>query len=151
MSDTIRHQVTATMIVAKVPGAQGGETYLRQGQFLPSNVSKTETERLLDRGLIAAVPTATELEALVAAEQAEQAAREQAAFDEKVTEAAKALVASQKDELDEAIERETEKRVEARLAEERRSTEDAAAAATPQTPATKTRDARKSTPTATQA
>jgi hypothetical protein len=150
MSDTIRYQVAATMIVAKVPGAQGGETYLRQGQFLPSNVSKTECERLLGLGLITEVPTADDLEALIAAEQAEQAAREQAAFDAKVAEAAKALVASQKPELDEAIEKETEKRVEARLAEERRSAEDAAASASSETSPSTGRAAKKPAP-ATQA
>lgn len=46
------HRVTATMIVAKVPGAQGGEVYLRQGRVLPESVTADEIKRLTTLGLI---------------------------------------------------------------------------------------------------
>ncbi|WP_336642797.1 hypothetical protein [Microbacterium sp. MMO-113] len=46
------HRVTATMIVAKVPGAQGGEVYLRQGRVLPASVTADEIKRLSTLGLI---------------------------------------------------------------------------------------------------
>ncbi|CAN7241602.1 hypothetical protein LJR045_000981 [Microbacterium sp. LjRoot45] len=47
-----RHRVKATMIVAKVPGAQGGEVYLRQGAVLPESVTNDEIKRLSTLGLI---------------------------------------------------------------------------------------------------
>lgn len=46
------HRVTATMIVAKVPGAQGGEVYLRKGRILPTSVEDKEIKRLTALGLI---------------------------------------------------------------------------------------------------
>ncbi|MCT1363962.1 hypothetical protein [Microbacterium sp. p3-SID131] len=46
------HRVAATMIVAKVPGAQGGEVYLRKGRILPSAVEASEIKRLTGLGLI---------------------------------------------------------------------------------------------------
>lgn len=46
------HRVTATMIVAKVPGAQGGEVYLRKGRVLPESVEDKEIKRLTALGLI---------------------------------------------------------------------------------------------------
>lgn len=46
------HRVTATMIVAKVPGAQGGEVYLRKGRTLPASVEEKEIKRLTTLGLI---------------------------------------------------------------------------------------------------
>lgn len=46
------HRVTATMIVAKVPGAQGGEVYLRKGRILPTSVEEKEIKRLTALGLI---------------------------------------------------------------------------------------------------
>lgn len=46
------------MIVARVPGAQGGETYLRKGQYLPASVTSDETGRLLALGLVETVEIA---------------------------------------------------------------------------------------------
>ena len=46
------HRVAATMIVAKIPGAQGGEVYLRKGRVLPSTVEAAEIKRLSGLGLI---------------------------------------------------------------------------------------------------
>ena len=48
----VAHRVTATMIVVRVPGAQGGETYLRRGRDLPASVEPGEVKRLLSLGLI---------------------------------------------------------------------------------------------------
>lgn len=45
-------RVIATMLVAKVPGAQGGETYLRRGRLLPDSVPTEEAKRLLELGLV---------------------------------------------------------------------------------------------------
>ena len=39
-------------IVAKVPGAQGGEVYLRQGRVLPESVTNDEIKRLTALGLV---------------------------------------------------------------------------------------------------
>ncbi|MDJ1113232.1 hypothetical protein [Microbacterium dauci] len=50
-----RHRVTAVMIVAKVPGAQGGEAYFRRGRFLPDSVTNDEVKRLKGLGLIETV------------------------------------------------------------------------------------------------
>lgn len=52
MAAKTRHVVTAAMIVAQVPGAQGGETYLRKGRPLPESVEKDEVKRLLALGLV---------------------------------------------------------------------------------------------------
>lgn len=49
-----RYEVAAAQIVVKVPGAAGGETYLRRGRLLPATVEKTELKRLLTLGLIVA-------------------------------------------------------------------------------------------------
>ncbi|MFD6030481.1 hypothetical protein ACFWE5_07180 [Cellulosimicrobium funkei] len=49
------HRVTATMVVVKVPGAQGGETYLRRGRRLPDSVEKDEVKRLVGLGLVETV------------------------------------------------------------------------------------------------
>lgn len=46
------YQAKATMLVVRVPGAQGGEVYLRQGRKLPASVEGSEIKRLLARGLI---------------------------------------------------------------------------------------------------
>lgn len=46
------HRVTATMIVVKVPGAQGGEVYLRKGRRLPASVDSDEIKRLTGLGLV---------------------------------------------------------------------------------------------------
>ena len=58
MAKQYRHRVTATMIVVMVPGAQGGEVYLRSGRFLPATVDSKEVKRLLTLGLIEAVEVA---------------------------------------------------------------------------------------------
>ncbi len=50
-----RYEVAAAQIVVKVPGAAGGETYLRRGRLLPATVEKAEVKRLLELGLIAGV------------------------------------------------------------------------------------------------
>ncbi|WP_279367339.1 hypothetical protein [Microbacterium testaceum] len=55
MASKTRNRVTATMIVVKVPGAQGGETYLNKGRFLPESVTAKEVKRLKDLGLIETV------------------------------------------------------------------------------------------------
>jgi hypothetical protein len=47
-----QHRVTATMIVAKVPGAQGGESYFRKDRILPESVTDKEIKRLTALGLI---------------------------------------------------------------------------------------------------
>lgn len=54
MAEGTGHVVTAAQIVAKLPGSMGGEVYLRRGQLLPASVTKTERERLLERGLVEA-------------------------------------------------------------------------------------------------
>lgn len=46
------HRVAATMIVVKVPGAQGGEVYLRRGRVLPESVEGDEVKRLVGLGLV---------------------------------------------------------------------------------------------------
>jgi len=46
------YQAKATMLVVRVPGAQGGEVYLRKGRKLPAAVEGSEIKRLLGRGLI---------------------------------------------------------------------------------------------------
>jgi hypothetical protein len=76
MATKTRHRVTAVMIVAKVPGAQGGETYLRQGRFLPDSVTADEVKRLKGLGLIETIKieTQTEAEAAAAAAAAAKAA-----------------------------------------------------------------------------
>lgn len=51
-----RYQAKATMLVVRVPGAQGGEVYLRKGRKLPASVEGTEIKRLLGRGLIEEAP-----------------------------------------------------------------------------------------------
>lgn len=40
------------MIVARVPGAQGGEVYLNRGQLLPATVENDEIKRLTALGLV---------------------------------------------------------------------------------------------------
>lgn len=55
MATKTRNRVTATMIVAKVPGAQGGEAYLRRGRLLPESVTAKEVKRLKELGLIETV------------------------------------------------------------------------------------------------
>jgi len=55
MASKTRTRVTATMIVVKVPGAQGGETYLRKGRFLPESVTPREVKRLKELGLVETV------------------------------------------------------------------------------------------------
>lgn len=52
MAKKTAHRVTATMIVAKVPGAQGGEVYLRKGRTLPASVDADEIKRLTTLGLV---------------------------------------------------------------------------------------------------
>lgn len=52
MARKTAHRVTATMIVAKVPGAQGGEVYLRKGRTLPASVDADEIKRLAALGLV---------------------------------------------------------------------------------------------------
>jgi hypothetical protein len=47
-----RFKVKAPLIVVKVPGAQGGEVYLRRGRTLPESVESTEVKRLADLDLI---------------------------------------------------------------------------------------------------
>lgn len=49
------HRVKATMVVVKVPGAQGGETYLRRGRRLPDSVESDEVKRLVKLGLVETV------------------------------------------------------------------------------------------------
>lgn len=77
-----RYQVTATMIVAKVPGAQGGEVYLRRGRILPDSVEAAEVKRLIGLGLVGVAPDEpdadanAEAEAKAAAEAAAAAAAE---------------------------------------------------------------------------
>lgn len=51
------HVVKATMIVVSVPGAAGGETYLRQGRNLPASVPAEEIARLKALGLIEKIAT----------------------------------------------------------------------------------------------
>lgn len=50
----VQHRVKAVMIVAKLAGAQGGESYFRRGRVLPSTVAEAEITRLLELGLIEA-------------------------------------------------------------------------------------------------
>lgn len=52
MAAKTRHKVIATMIVARVPGAQGGEVYLTRGQLLPATVDSDEVKRLTGLGLV---------------------------------------------------------------------------------------------------
>lgn len=47
-----QHRVTAAQIVVKIPGAPGGEAYLRRGRHLPEAVEVEELKRLLSLGLI---------------------------------------------------------------------------------------------------
>lgn len=83
MATKTRHRVTAVMIVAKVPGAQGGETYLRQGRFLPDSVTAAEVKRLKGLGLVETVKVETQTDAdadaaaAAAAKAAEDAANNQ--------------------------------------------------------------------------
>jgi hypothetical protein len=58
MAAAKRYRVKATMIVAKVPGAQGGEVYLRAGRLVPDTVTAAETKRLAGLGLIEVVKDA---------------------------------------------------------------------------------------------
>ncbi|MDQ1127568.1 hypothetical protein QE428_002601 [Microbacterium sp. SORGH_AS 505] len=58
-----RFEVAAAQIVVKVPGAAGGETYLRRGRLLPATVEKAEVKRLLELGLIAGVDGADDADA----------------------------------------------------------------------------------------
>lgn len=55
MAAKTKYTVTATMIVVRVPGAQGGEVYLYRGRTLPDTVEAPEVKRLLGLGLIAKV------------------------------------------------------------------------------------------------
>lgn len=55
MAAKTKYKVTATMIVVRVPGAQGGEVYLYRGRTLPDTVEAPEVKRLLGLGLIAKV------------------------------------------------------------------------------------------------
>lgn len=52
MAAAKRYEVAAALVVVKVPGAQGGEVYLRRGQLLPVTVVAAEIKRLLGRDLI---------------------------------------------------------------------------------------------------
>ena len=52
MAAKTKYKVTATMIVVRVPGAQGGEVYLYRGRTLPDTVEAPEVKRLLGVGLI---------------------------------------------------------------------------------------------------
>lgn len=52
MASKTRYEVTAVKIVAKVPGADGGEVYLSRGQLLPATVEAAEAKRLLALGLV---------------------------------------------------------------------------------------------------
>lgn len=52
MAAKTKYKVTATMIVVRVPGAQGGEVYLYRGRTLPDTVEAPEVKRLLGLGLI---------------------------------------------------------------------------------------------------
>ena len=55
MAAKTKYKVAATMIVVRVPGAQGGEVYLYRGRTLPDTVEAPEVKRLLGLGLIAKV------------------------------------------------------------------------------------------------
>lgn len=46
------YKVKAAQIVVKIPGAQGGEAYMRRGRRLPDTVQPEEIKRLLGLGLI---------------------------------------------------------------------------------------------------
>ena len=99
------HKVSAPLIVVRVPGAAGGETYFRRGQLLPSSVSKTERERLVELGLVVATDevyvdparVSPEEEAARAAETeaAAKAAAEQAEADRVAAEKAAAEAAAE--------------------------------------------------------
>ncbi len=59
MSEKItRYRVTAAMIVVRIPGAQGGEAYLKRGRLLPPSTESKECKRLLELGLIEKVTVA---------------------------------------------------------------------------------------------
>ena len=52
MAAKTKYKVVATMIVVRVPGAQGGEVYFNRGRTLPDTVESSELKRLLALGLI---------------------------------------------------------------------------------------------------
>jgi hypothetical protein len=52
MAAKTKYRVAATMIVVRVPGAQGGEVYFNRGRTLPDTVPSGEVKRLLALGLI---------------------------------------------------------------------------------------------------
>jgi len=75
-----RYVVTATLIVVRLRGAQGGEVYLKGGKFLPSTVDEAEAERLSNLGLVGEVEVSEEAAPLEP--QVPPAARAQFASDE---------------------------------------------------------------------
>ncbi|PPF64545.1 hypothetical protein C5E11_03900 [Clavibacter michiganensis] len=110
MAERKRYGVTAVMIVAKVPGAQGGEVYLRRGRVLPDSVTRAEVKRLLDLDLIEEVESYEDIAEQLELQRLEAEAQAEAAFDERVQAAAQKIVA-------EEIAPEFEKRVEAKAEE----------------------------------
>lgn len=60
MAERIRYRVAATMIVVRVPGAQGGEVYLNRGALLPLTVEADEIKRLVALGVVAKVEAKAE-------------------------------------------------------------------------------------------
>ncbi|WZH36244.1 MAG: hypothetical protein PIR02_15970 [Microbacterium enclense] len=56
MATKKRYIVTAARIVARIPGAQGGEAYLRKGRLLPASIEDAEIARLLELELIEPAP-----------------------------------------------------------------------------------------------
>jgi len=98
--------VLPPMIVVRVPGAQGGETYMRAGRVLPDSVSAPERKRLLRLGLIAEVPD----EALVIAELSAAQADADRVFEERVRARAAELVAEElAPEFDQRVQEAAEK------------------------------------------
>lgn len=83
--------VLPPMIVVRVPGAQGGETYMRAGRILPESVTPQEKGRLLGLGLIAEVPDEA---ALIADLEALQADADRT-FEERVRARAAEMVAEE--------------------------------------------------------
>lgn len=110
MAERKRYGVTAVMIVAKVPGAQGGEVYLRRGRVLPDSVTRAEVKRLLDLDLIEEVESYEDIAEQLELQRLEAEAQAEAVFDERVQAAAQKIVS-------EEIAPEFERRVEAKAEE----------------------------------
>lgn len=136
-----RYGVTAVMIVAKVPGAQGGESYFRRNRILPEAVPAKEIRRLLGLGLIEEVQPLEEIAEQLELQRIEAEEQLATEFDERVQAAAEKIVSEQ-------VVPEFEKRVEARAEELLAARDDTSSTSTPPptTPTTTTTPAATTPP-----